>query len=333
MHEKRQLKNLIFQPDFYYEEPYYYSLIYSLRCALGKGKGPEKKVLSARQRAKEIFAAVFDEGVDAVIVECYDFSPQKPAEVELIKERKAEPINSPWVERWKQFPYTVVNKEESYWSKKDGDINFVIQWHIFRVEGEEQADFAQILADNLCEHRMHFVSCKNNCILTVVSEEECNVVCGDRDCYSRLYDKLEAFLLPEGLKYMKRIKNHNMFIDSATRKNFGGTGYFEFQYCKEQLPFRKLIKGSGRFWLEDSLYFYMDYDRIFFYDYGEYFSRPTTPNGKRVFDCWGSNYYTKEQAAEIVKAIGQNAPVDSEILIPWLERAATEFNGFYICGI
>lgn len=47
----------------------------------------------------------------------------------------------------------------------------------------------------------------------------------------------------------------------------------------------------------------------------------------------GVNYYTKEQAVDILQRIKKDKPKDYEILAEWLEKAVSEYNGFYFLGV
>ena len=113
-----------------------------------------------------------------------------------------------------------------------------------------------------------------------------------------------------------------------------GSAYFEFQYCKKSLPVKKLVKAGGYgCWEEDSILVHIDNDVIFFKNYRKYLEPTNAPNGTNEFCYYGVNYYTKEQTAQIVERIKEDKPPEYEVLIKWLERAVTDYNGFYFMGI
>ena len=88
------------------------------------------------------------------------------------------------------------------------------------------------------------------------------------------------------------------------------------------------------YWAEDSLLVHMDGEHELFQHYIKpYMSAPHAPNGSRMYFYAGVNYYTREETAEMLERIKADCPDGCEVLIPWLERAAGEFYGFYILGI
>ena len=121
-----------------------------------------------------------------------------------------------------------------------------------------------------------------------------------------------------------------IFLDNRTRITMGGTGYHELQYCKKNLPIKKLTNYKNiKHWQSDSLYieavtytdelFYKYYDEIL----GQYFK----------IDYFGINYFAKAQAKKILEDISQKELPDKEIFINWLNEAVEKYNGFYILGV
>ena len=118
-----------------------------------------------------------------------------------------------------------------------------------------------------------------------------------------------------------------MFIPCSEKR---GSAYFEFQYCKKEWNIKKLLKKGYSFWGKDSLLVHVDYDRDFFENYGDYLE---TPDGTQKLDPYGVNYYTKEQTFVIIEQIKNDNPQEFDVLVTWLEKAATEYNGFFFLGI
>ena len=118
-----------------------------------------------------------------------------------------------------------------------------------------------------------------------------------------------------------------MFIPCSEKR---GSAYFEFQYCKKKWNIKKLLEKGYSFWEKDSLLVHVDYDRDFFDNYGDYLE---TPDGTQKLDPYGVNYYTKEQTFVIIEQIKNDKPQEFDILVTWLEKAATEYNGFFFLGI
>ena len=128
-------------------------------------------------------------------------------------------------------------------------------------------------------------------------------------------------------------KTKPIFIPCA-KKRKGSTAYYEFQYCKCDLPVEQAVKSDAWTYWEDSLLVHMDEEHELFQHYIKpYMSAPHAPNGSRVYFYAGVNYYTREESAEILDRIRSDRPDGCEVLIPWLERAAGELYGFYILGI
>ena len=111
-----------------------------------------------------------------------------------------------------------------------------------------------------------------------------------------------------------------------------GTAYFEFQYCKTVGSVKKIL-NSHQFWLPDSLVVYIDDQERLMEAYLPFLEHPESPDGSSTFCYFGINYYTKERTAQMLEQIKADKPVDWDILIPWLEKAATVYNGFYFLGI
>lgn len=122
---------------------------------------------------------------------------------------------------------------------------------------------------------------------------------------------------------------NTLFLPCRARR---GTAYFEFQFCKTEGSV-KAILNSHQFWLPDSLIVYIDDQERLMEAYLPFLEHPESPDGSSTFCYFGINYYTKERTAQMLEQIKADKPVDCDILIPWLEKAATKYNGFYFLGI
>ena len=121
-----------------------------------------------------------------------------------------------------------------------------------------------------------------------------------------------------------------MFIPCSEKQ---GSAYFEFQYCKKEWNVKKLLKRGYSFWEKDSLLIHVDDDMRFFENYGKYLEKPNFPDGTQKLDPYGVNYYTKEQTFAIIEQIKNDKPQEFDVLVTWLEKAVTEYNGFFFLGI
>ena len=117
------------------------------------------------------------------------------------------------------------------------------------------------------------------------------------------------------------------------KKRPRSSAYFEFQYCKKKGSIASLVKRDFDFWQKDSLFVYLDDDTVFFKAYLTYLAPTHAPNGTDEFSPYGVNYDTKAQTANILERIKKDKPKDCEMLIPWLVKAAEEYNGFYFLGV
>lgn len=122
-----------------------------------------------------------------------------------------------------------------------------------------------------------------------------------------------------------------MFITEEDRI---GTCYLEFQYCKKKKPIKsnKVNVGVIEYWKKDSLLISVEdfdvFDRLF----ADIFNCALLANGETGFDFFGPNYYDKETAKKIMKELKGIDNKYNNLLI-WLDKAAKEYNGFYILGI
>ena len=96
---------------------------------------------------------------------------------------------------------------------------------------------------------------------------------------------------------------------------------------------KKLLKKGYTYLDKDSLLIHVDNEIEFFENYGDYLEKPNSPNGMQIFDPYGINYYTKEQAFIIIEQIENDKPPHYEILVTWLKKATTDYNGFFFLGI
>ena len=122
--------------------------------------------------------------------------------------------------------------------------------------------------------------------------------------------------------------SESLFLPCSDRR---GSAYYEFQYCKTEGSVRKILK-SHSFWLEDSLVVSIEGEERFVRLYGHYLETPGLSR-KHAVDWYGVNYYSKEETAAILSRIRDDRPEDCETLLLWLEKALTEYNGFFFLGV
>lgn len=133
------------------------------------------------------------------------------------------------------------------------------------------------------------------------------------------------------MKYYWKKAHDRMFVSYIERH---GSAYFEFQFYKKGLPAKRAAKDYQRHWLEDSLYVHMDWQNTLTEHYLPYLKETYCPDGRLGEFCYfAPNYYSKEQTAAMVERIRADRPPEWETLLPWLERAAAAYNGFFLQGI
>ncbi|MDE7289920.1 MAG: hypothetical protein K2N71_10530 [Oscillospiraceae bacterium] len=113
-----------------------------------------------------------------------------------------------------------------------------------------------------------------------------------------------------------------------------GSCYLEFQFCENDKPLENgKAKLNTEFWRDDSLY--MDWDDFneFYRLYGDVFGCAVLPNGKIGFDCYGVNYYGKEETEKIIEKLSGHIGEEYAALLPWLKVAEKRGKGFYILGV
>ncbi len=133
------------------------------------------------------------------------------------------------------------------------------------------------------------------------------------------------------IEKLARYEEGDIFIPAKAKKK-GSSAYYEFSFCKKNMPIDELTKNGYEHWSEDSLLLYIDDDARFFEHYKKYFEKPHSPDGSRRFYYAGVNYYTAEEAEKILEKIEKDAPPYSAPLIAWLKQAQA-YNGFFLLGV
>lgn len=145
----------------------------------------------------------------------------------------------------------------------------------------------------------------------------------------KILDKMQSTY-----KYLVReYFNFYSFISNDQRDS---TAYYEFQFCKIDKPISHILGEEKfshlEFWKEDSLCIEIDaFER--FVDNFPVFLKTSAIQGGDKFNYYGPNYYSREMTVQILEEMKCVIQKTDNILIEWLERAASEFNGFYILGI
>ena len=106
-----------------------------------------------------------------------------------------------------------------------------------------------------------------------------------------------------------------------------GDAYFEFQYRRKDYEPNEEVQ-------KNSLFLYWDDEEAFLEIYAPYFNAMNVLTGnKNPFDFYSENAASKEQARVLREEILKHRPEEYEIFAELLEKAYTEYNGFYILGM
>ena len=126
------------------------------------------------------------------------------------------------------------------------------------------------------------------------------------------------------------------FHSQAERREFGGSDFIEIQYCRlpEGTSIREILSVDAiEGWKPDSLYICGDDMDLFYQNYGDIITGGVYNNGDRgPMDLWGINFYSREQANEIMQRLAKEKPPGHQILCRWLQ-AGEQYIGFYLLGV
>lgn len=124
------------------------------------------------------------------------------------------------------------------------------------------------------------------------------------------------------------------FKSQQERKTFGGSDFIELQHC--QLPPgtpMETIFSLTQNWKNDSLYIFGDDMEQFYQHYGAIFTGGRYHNGKSgPPDLCGINFYSHQQAQQIIQRLVAQTPPDYQPLLHWLQSGANCI-GFYLLGV
>lgn len=127
------------------------------------------------------------------------------------------------------------------------------------------------------------------------------------------------------------------FNSQEERRQFGGSCFIEIQYCR--LPPCTEIKeivsvNAVQHWKNDSLYIHGDNMGVFYSSYGTIITGGIYNNNmeRGPVDLYGINFYSQEQASQIISRIEAETPPEHQTLLDWL-KAGERYVGFYILGL
>lgn len=126
------------------------------------------------------------------------------------------------------------------------------------------------------------------------------------------------------------------FHSQGERREFGGSDFMEIQYCRlpEGTIIRKIVSIDAiEHWKDDSLYICGDDMELFYQNYGDIITDGIYCNGDRgPMDLLGINFYSRDQATEIIKRLSEEKPPEYQKLVRWLQ-AGKQHLGFYVLGV
>ena len=126
------------------------------------------------------------------------------------------------------------------------------------------------------------------------------------------------------------------FQSQAERREFGGSDFIEIQYCRlpEGTSLREIVSIDAiKHWKDDSLYIFGDDMNLFDQHYGAIITDGVYCNGDRgPMDLCGINFYSRDQATDMLKRLAEEKPPEYQILCRWLQ-AGEQYLGFYLLGV
>lgn len=159
--------------------------------------------------------------------------------------------------------------------------------------------------------------------------------------------KIDA-MMPHGEKDSISITFKSLNVDYP-EGIFGGdlscasTICFELKYCKDESTDKERRKKNFFYWGSDSLFCSSNEETSFYERYfapiQEQYKDKVWSNSRQMklykerFESQKVFYYTREQTTSIIESIKKDQPENSQVVIGWLEKATTEYNGFYLIGV
>lgn len=128
----------------------------------------------------------------------------------------------------------------------------------------------------------------------------------------------------------------HLFHSQGERREFGGSDFIEIQYCRlpEGTFTRRIVSVDAiEHWKDDSLYICGDDMELFYQNYGDIITDGVYCNGNRgPMDLLGINFYSRDQATEIIERLSEEKPPEYQKLVRWLQ-AGKQHLGFYVLGV
>ena len=126
------------------------------------------------------------------------------------------------------------------------------------------------------------------------------------------------------------------FNSQEERRKCGGSDYIELQYCRFPVgtETKKIISVNRiRHWENDSLYVYGEDSPLFYASYGTIITGGIYNNMRQgSMDLYGINFYSHQQAQQIIQRLVAQTPPDYQPLLHWLQ-SGTNCIGFYLLGV
>ena len=201
------LETMILRREFRYEPPYFYRHDLALRCELGIGENEEAYITTAKKRASEIYAILFEKGVDLFFFDhCiydYDFDMGNAVNVNaLIATEKARLKFC--LNYQKKYGHAVVR--DIPFEKEDDDRD-VIQKNRICCYPDDAFHAIEAINEQIDGQEtptIHLVSFANACILSVYDDRGCDVVFFDKGAFQKFYPLLKAYFLDCDAALMQR---------------------------------------------------------------------------------------------------------------------------------
>ena len=205
----KDIKKIISNKNFSYQQPWFYNNELALRCELGRGERQEEFLMIAEERVLKIFEVLFDGNVDLVFFdhEIFDYS-RDWGESEFLSSASLnfeyEKNVSKLLHEFQSCPHkTIENIKFDPEFAEDGVIK--TNRCIAETTGQSvnyKKYFKAIINGKLFP--VHFVSYRNQCIFSLYDARGLDIVFFSKEKYKELFVKLKDFLFEYDLPQMQK---------------------------------------------------------------------------------------------------------------------------------
>ena len=213
-----KIEEMILDPGFDYLQPYFYQNPFALRCELAVGKGKRESVRNARARAKKIYKLLFPHGADAIFFSYFihDWSDsgtawraEHSATAAGLKQtvRVTTRALQFFFDCMLNYRHVSIKNLKTYEAPDEQDYGQIRRNRIVCYSDGIGFDDRALIKEQIRVCRtseISLVSFDNECILSVYSDEGCDVVFATYEKMCEFYEKLRPYFLAYDLEEMEK---------------------------------------------------------------------------------------------------------------------------------